>query len=63
VEKYCRAGQDTDDNMAETHCMLDIWGYKYNSDYVILIDFITARTVAVTRLNVTLYAHCLSCFV
>jgi hypothetical protein len=23
VEKYCRAGQDTDDNMAHAHCMLD----------------------------------------
>jgi hypothetical protein len=22
VEKYCRAGQVTDDNMAHTHCML-----------------------------------------
>jgi len=22
VEKYCRAGQDTDDNMAHAHCML-----------------------------------------
>jgi len=23
VEKYCRAGQATDDNMAHAHCMLD----------------------------------------
>jgi len=23
VEKYCRAGQATDDNMAYTHCILD----------------------------------------
>jgi hypothetical protein len=23
VEKYCRAGQDTDDNMAHAHLMLD----------------------------------------
>jgi hypothetical protein len=23
VEKYCRAEQATDDNMAQTHCMLD----------------------------------------
>jgi hypothetical protein len=23
VEKYCRAGQATDDNMAHEHCMLD----------------------------------------
>jgi hypothetical protein len=24
VEKYCTAGQTTDDNMARAHCMLDI---------------------------------------
>jgi len=29
VEKYCRAGQATDDNMAHAHCMLDIKGYKH----------------------------------
>jgi len=31
VEKCCRAGQDTDDNMAHahTHCMLDTHGYKH----------------------------------
>jgi len=23
VEKYCRAGQTTDDNMVHAHCMLD----------------------------------------
>jgi len=23
VEKYCRAGQAADDNMAHAHCMLD----------------------------------------
>jgi hypothetical protein len=23
VEKYCRAGQGTDDNMAHAHCVLD----------------------------------------
>ena len=28
VEKYCRAGQTTDDNMAHEHCMLDTWEYK-----------------------------------
>jgi hypothetical protein len=27
-EKYCRAGQATDSNMAHAHCMLDTKGYK-----------------------------------
>jgi hypothetical protein len=25
VEKFCRDGQATDDNMAHPHCMLDTW--------------------------------------
>jgi len=29
MEKYCAAGQATDDNMAHSHCMLDNWGYKH----------------------------------
>jgi hypothetical protein len=28
VEKCCRAGQATDDNMAHAHCVLDTQGYK-----------------------------------
>ena len=34
MEKYCTAGQATDDNMANAHCMLDT-----HSEYVIFIDF------------------------
>jgi hypothetical protein len=30
VEKYCRAGQGTDDNMAGAHCMLDNQGYRHS---------------------------------
>ena len=33
-----------------------------HSEYVILIDFSTATMVARTRLDVTLYVHCLSCY-
>ena len=29
VEKYCRAGQATDDSIAHAHCMLDTKGYKH----------------------------------
>ena len=40
MEKYCRAGQNTDDNMAHAHCMLDTQDYKYtHSGCVILIAF------------------------
>ena len=29
MDKYCTAGQATDDNMAHAHCMLDDKGYKH----------------------------------
>ena len=29
MEKYCRSGQATDDNMTHAHCMLDTKGYKH----------------------------------
>jgi hypothetical protein len=29
VEKYCRADEATEDNMANAHCMLDTFGYKH----------------------------------
>jgi len=38
VEKYCRVGQATDDNMAHAHCMLDNQGYTH-TQYIILIAF------------------------
>jgi hypothetical protein len=39
-EKYCRAVQATDDDMAHARCVLDTQGYKYTrSACVILIAF------------------------
>ena len=29
VEKYCRGGKATDDNMVHMHCMLDVYGYRH----------------------------------
>ena len=29
MEKYYRAGQATDDNIAYEHCMMDAQGYQY----------------------------------
>jgi hypothetical protein len=54
VEKYDRAGQATDDNMAHAHCMLDTKGYKQSLKISNAYCFSTATTVARTRLNVTL---------
>jgi len=61
VEKYCRAGQATDDNTVHTQCKLDTQGYTHtHPQYVILITF-TATMVARACLSVTLYVNCLSC--
>jgi hypothetical protein len=39
VEKYCRAGQATDENMVQAHCMLGTEGYKHTLEYVIPFYF------------------------
>ena len=61
MEKLRRAGQATDGNMAHVHCMLDISGYKFIHVVRNTYCFSTATMVARTRLNFTLYVHCLSC--
>jgi len=32
MEKYCTAGQATDNNMGQAYCMLDIKGYKHSQN-------------------------------
>ena len=49
VEKYCTAGQTTDDNMAHAHCMLDPGGYKHKLGIRNIYCFCTA-TMAVRKL-------------
>jgi len=55
VEKYCRVGLATDDNMAHAYCMLDTWGYKHRLRICNTYSFSTATIVVQTCLNVTLY--------
>ena len=61
VEKYRRAGQDTDDIMAHAHCMLHNKSYKHTFRICNTHYFSTATMVARKRLNLTLYVQCLSC--
>ena len=61
VEKVCRAGQATDDNMAHALCMPNNYGYKHTLRICNTYCFSTATMVARPRLNVKLYAHCLAC--
>jgi hypothetical protein len=58
AEKYCRAGQATDDKMAHAHCMLD--NYMHTLGVCNTYCCSTATMVARTRLNITLqYTGCL----
>jgi hypothetical protein len=61
VEKYCRAGQATDDNTAHAHCILDNLGYKHTLRICNTYCFSTATLVARTHLSVTLDVHCVFC--
>ena len=57
VEKYCKAGQGTDDNMAHAHFMLVIQGYKHALTKCNIYCFSTATVVARTHLNITLLRY------
>jgi len=66
VEKYCRAGQATDDILAHAHCMLDDYGYARARTHARTHTqthtmHSTATMVARARLCVALYIHCKSC--
>jgi len=60
VEKLCRLGKTTDDNMAHARCMLDTSGYKHTLIICNTYCFCTATMFARTRLIVTLYVNSLS---
>ena len=60
VEKYCRAGQVTDENMASAHYMLGAYGYKHMLRIRKNYCFSTITTAVLPRLNITSYVHCLS---
>jgi len=62
VEKYFRAEQATDDNMAQEHCLLDTWGYKHTLRMCNINFFPTATMLERTRLLVDVTIHCLSCY-
>ena len=57
MEKYSTAGQTTDDNVAQAHCMLDNYGYKYTLRIYNTYCFATETMVARTHLNFTRYVQ------
>ena len=54
MEKYCRVGQVTDDNIVHARWTLDTQGYKYRLRICNSYCFSTTKMVAQTRLKVTL---------
>jgi hypothetical protein len=59
VEKYSRAGQAEDENMAHAYFSLRILGYKHILSICNTYCFSTATMFARTRLSVTLHVPCL----
>jgi len=64
VEKCGRVRDATDDSIIQrmlAHCMLEDYGYRKHSEYVILMDFQRQKVVTWTRLIVTFIVHWLFC--
>jgi len=61
VEKYCRAWQDTDDNIAQAHYNLRSSGYRHTLRICKTQQFSIATTDARKRLTVYIYVRCLPC--
>jgi len=55
VERHCRVEQDTDDNMAHAHCMLDTQDYNLTVIICNTHCFSTPTIITRTLLGVTLY--------
>jgi len=60
VEIHGRDGQFTDDDAVHTHCVLDNWGYRRTLRIGNTYCPFTATMAKLTRLNVSMYVHCLS---
>jgi len=61
VEKYCTAGQATDDNMAHAHCIPK--ATDTHLEYVILIPFPRQQYFHERALMLRLCLYCPPCFV
>ena len=62
MEKFCRAGLVTYDNMAHAHCMLGTQGYRHTLRVCNTHCFSAVNIVTRVRLNVKLYVHLMSGF-
>jgi len=62
VEKFCRTGQATDDNMPHAHFTLVTQSYKQTHRIYSTYCFSAATMVARTCHIITLYLHCQPCW-
>ena len=56
VEKYCVAGQTTQDNMAHAHCMLDTLGYKHALSWRVILTAVPMQQSLASQCYLT--SHC-----
>ena len=61
MQKYCRAGQVSDDKTAHVPYMMDKWGHRHTFRICNTYWVSTATMVTRTLLNVTLHVHSPSC--
>jgi hypothetical protein len=59
---YGHTGHRWQYNKPHVLCMLDIYGYRHTFIVFYSYCFPTSTMVTRTRLNITLYVHCESCF-
>jgi len=59
VEKYCRAGQTTDDSMVRAHCMLGTEGYRHPPRILNIYCFPLQTVVARASMLCFTYIACL----
>ena len=61
MDKYCRAGQATDDNMAHAHCMQDTLGYKTDT-CVVFVASVQQQWLHERSSTLCYIVHYLSCY-
>ena len=61
MEKYCAAGQATDDKIVHSHCLLNTKGYKHTLRICNTYEFSTATMTAQMRLSPILHVQYTAC--
>jgi hypothetical protein len=57
VEKYCRAEQTTDENMAHAHCVLDTQGYRHTLRSCVILTAFSHQQWLPERASILRYTY------